>query len=120
MRVTIPIHIRKVRKPRNSMKYKRKTKQNVTVMTRQYSITRVLRWSITSAKMISRPKISRWSEELKRLTIVILKSLREVPSEGRMKTEEKLYARDRDNERMARETGLFVNVSSVKVNMREA
>ncbi len=36
-----------------------------------------------------------------------------------MKTEEKLYARDRDNERMARETGLFVGISSAKVIMPE-
>ncbi len=49
MRVTIPIHIKNVHELRKSMGYKRKTEQNVTVMTRQYPITKVLRWRVTDA-----------------------------------------------------------------------
>ncbi len=49
MRVTIPIHIKNVHELRKSMGYKRKTEQNVTVMTRQYPITKVLHWRVTDA-----------------------------------------------------------------------
>ncbi len=53
MRVTIPIYIKNVDELRKSIGCKKKTEQNMMAMTRQYPITRVLRWRVTDAYIIS-------------------------------------------------------------------
>ncbi len=116
MTVTIPIHIKNVHELRKSMGYKRKTEQNVTVTTRQYPITKVLRWRVTECinyfffKVCVREVAG--SDPI--LSVVSLRSLKEVPSDGQMIREENAYAMSGDAESRIRETGFFVNTSSEK------
>ncbi len=116
VRVTIPIHITKAHELRKSMEYKRKTEQNVRVMTRQYPITKVLRWSVTRASMTScwTPMSSEGSF---RMSVVILKPLKEFLSGGQMWCEEEAYTIREDDESRARLTDLFVDTSWAKANI---
>ncbi len=95
------------------MEYKRKTEQNVTVMTRQYPITKALRWSITDVKIISslRSTSARKVGSDPMLSVVILRSLKEVLSGGQMIREENAYTMSGDAESRIRGTDLFDNAS---------